>query len=452
MSKLLPEWNESSVVAFAPDQASVRAGQKLSPSHKWSGLGHDDTTIWGLLQGSGKNPYRVKIDLIRMRQEQTGFHCTCPSRKQPCKHVLGLLFIVVNSAGAIRPSSTKPDYVQEWFKKVEAQKKKREAKKEKNPENAKKTAKSRLATIMTGLNELEPWLIHLVRHGLVDAQIKDRAMWEQKAARMIDSKAPTISNRLLEMVNFPDSGEGWEERLLIELGNLYFLVHSFRQFNNVSLSKQADLRTAVGWYHRREDIEDGDGESVQDQWFVVGHTKADTNKKLKMQQIWLYGKKSGRSALILEFAFGDTRFETQLGVGGSFDGIVVYFPSNTPLRAFINKRKDQVPPIEPPHFQGDSIEKSVAKYGQVVASNPWIVQYPLILDDVISIKQSNNWIVQDASGAYLPISGHFSKNWELIAMCGHQPVQVIGEWDGREFLPLTAIVDRRIVDLSKEDK
>ena len=42
-----------------------------------------------------------------------GYRCTCPSREQPCKHTLGLLYLY--AGGASFPNSAPPAFVGEWF-------------------------------------------------------------------------------------------------------------------------------------------------------------------------------------------------------------------------------------------------------------------------------------------------------------------------------------------------
>lgn len=82
------------VSAMAPDPASLAAGKKLAAAKHWNVLGRNDDALWGLCQGSAV--YQVKIDRADM-----GYHCSCPSRKFPCKHSLGLLLIAAGDEAAL---------------------------------------------------------------------------------------------------------------------------------------------------------------------------------------------------------------------------------------------------------------------------------------------------------------------------------------------------------------
>src|SRR5438876_1189186 len=82
----MPLWTADQVLGLAPDDAAASAGRKLAAPGGWTREGYSERCVWGLVQGSGKTPYQVAIDL-----QGPAFKCSCPSRKIPCKHVLGLL-------------------------------------------------------------------------------------------------------------------------------------------------------------------------------------------------------------------------------------------------------------------------------------------------------------------------------------------------------------------------
>lgn len=105
----LAEWAVGQIESLAPDAASLKAGRALASPGKWSELGRSDRVLWGLCQGSGKEPYRTQIDL-----EGPAFMCSCPSRKLPCKHGLGLFLLVLTIRSAAGPA-LQPDWVVEWL-------------------------------------------------------------------------------------------------------------------------------------------------------------------------------------------------------------------------------------------------------------------------------------------------------------------------------------------------
>ena len=85
-------WTADQVLALAPDAASRKAGSKLGAAGPWSETGScDEGTVWGLCRGSGSKPYQTVVDLADAAGP--AYKCSCPSRKFPCKHALGLLLL-----------------------------------------------------------------------------------------------------------------------------------------------------------------------------------------------------------------------------------------------------------------------------------------------------------------------------------------------------------------------
>ncbi|TVT18438.1 SWIM zinc finger family protein, partial [Amycolatopsis rhizosphaerae] len=95
------------VLALAPDAASAKAGRGQASAAKWPASGCSERAVWGECQGSGKKPYQVCVELAG-----PAFRCSCPSRKFPCKHALGLLLRW--SAGELVPAG-EPDWAGTWL-------------------------------------------------------------------------------------------------------------------------------------------------------------------------------------------------------------------------------------------------------------------------------------------------------------------------------------------------
>src|SRR5215471_15837457 len=98
------------IEGLAPDQASLAAALKLVKPASWPVLAAnpDASVLWGECQGSGATPYRVVVS-----PEDTGYKCTCPSRKFPCKHVLAVLWLRVDRPERFENASP-PRWVEEW--------------------------------------------------------------------------------------------------------------------------------------------------------------------------------------------------------------------------------------------------------------------------------------------------------------------------------------------------
>jgi len=180
------------IIALAPDAASAKAGRSLATASKWQNVGQDERAVWGECQGSGAKPYQTVIDL-----SEPAFKCSCPSRKFPCKHALGLFLLIANQPAA--GNTTVPAWAAEWLGKRDEQTQRRNEAAKKADEvpdeatlarRASQKAKRSLdreAKVVAGLKELELWLRDLLRHGLASAQTRTFDYWEQMAARLIDA-------------------------------------------------------------------------------------------------------------------------------------------------------------------------------------------------------------------------------------------------------------------------
>src|SRR6185295_1529080 len=102
-------WSVERVIALAPDAGSASAGQALASPSKWKTMARSERAIWGLCQGSGKDPYQVRVDL-----SEPAFKCSCPSRKFPCKHGIGLMLLLAKSEKEFKTES-EPGWVTEWI-------------------------------------------------------------------------------------------------------------------------------------------------------------------------------------------------------------------------------------------------------------------------------------------------------------------------------------------------
>ena len=102
----LDGWTASRVLDLAPDSSSRKAGQPLGRAGAWLSLGRDETLARGEIKGGGAAPYRTALGL-----DGPIFRRTCPSRKLPRKHGLGLSVVPVQAEGEIAPV---PGWVAEW--------------------------------------------------------------------------------------------------------------------------------------------------------------------------------------------------------------------------------------------------------------------------------------------------------------------------------------------------
>ncbi|NNN37869.1 SWIM zinc finger family protein [Streptomyces sp. S3(2020)] len=429
-------WSADQVLALAPDAASRKAGSKLGAAGPWSEAGSsDEGTVWGQCKGSGSKPYQTVIDIADV--SGPAYKCSCPSRKFPCKHALGLLLLWAGEDSAV-PRGQAPDWAEQW---LEGRRKRAEEKKDAtasagggDPEAARRRAERRATLVTAGATELEQRLADLLRGGLAGAEQAGYGMWEETAARMVDAQAPGLASRVRELGAIPASGPGWPVRLLEECALLHLLDQGWLRRERLPDGLAATVRSRIGL------PASADGPAVRDRWLVVAqYDTADA--RLTTRRIWLHGAESGRTALLLSFGAAGRAPELALPVGLVLEAEVSAYPGAGQVRAALGEQFAPPVPaaIRPP---GTNPAEAAARYGEALRDDPWLDSVPVTLHRVVPTPDGDTWQLADADGdTALPLTPTARSRpglWRLVALSGGAPVKVFGEGGHRGFTPLTA--------------
>lgn len=461
-------WTAEQILALAPDASSAKNGKSLATVRKWVTLGQADQAVWGECQGSGKDPYRTQIDL-----SEPAFKCSCPSRKFPCKHGLGLFLVWAEQSTAFSADAP-PSWVEEWLNSRQQRQEKRTQKQEQaKPVDAAAQAKRaahRAAKVTAGIQDLQLWLYDLTRHGLATVQQNSYQFWDLPAARLVDAQAPGLARQLREMASIPSSGSGWADRLLNRLGKLHLLLESFQRLESLPPGTQADIRTLIGWTQTQDELlteassgfnptetpdelknsspdslnqtlRDSPKETRRDRWLILGQRQI-AEDRLRIRRSWLWGQESQRSALLLDFAHGNQPMDASLIAGTVLEAELVFHPSAYPLRALLKARHNAPTPLqEIPAYP--TIGIALKAYAQAIICNPWLERFPMALQLVTPVCESNQWFVQDSEQRFLQLSDRFSGGWQLLALSGGHPVTLFAEWEGEMLLPLSVWTENK---------
>jgi hypothetical protein len=295
----------------------------------------------------------------------------------------------------------------------------------------------------TGLAELERWLFDLVREGLASVQGKPRSFWETPAARLVDAQAGGAASRLRRLATLAYTGEGWQERLVEQLGLLYLLLAGYRRLESLAEPIQNDLRTLIGWSLNQESLLAEAG--VTDHWSVVGQ-QLEQEQRLLVQRTWLWGQTTNRAALLLQFAATNQPLDRSLIPGTGFKAELVFYPGNYPLRALLKERQAPAGDLATPGGYL-TVAEALAAYGAALACHPWLEEFPVALQKVTPFRQNERWFLADEAGQTLPLSSQFKGSWTLLALSGGQPLSLFGVWDGSYLLPLSALAEGRFITL-----
>jgi len=351
---------------------------------------------------------------------------------------LFLLFVSQPDAFA---ENTPPDWVSNWIN-IQHQKrtKKIESGKVVDPSAQAKRAAKREEKVTAGVQELDRWLRDLVRQGLAAVQTQPYSYWDAVAARMVDAQAPGLARQLREMASIPHSRVDWQERLLERLGRMHLLIQGFQRLETLPPPTQADIRTLIGWTQKEEFASDS---IVRDRWLILGQL-VEEQDNLHTQRTWLQGQDTRKSAVVVNYAYGNQPLDTSLMPGTVIDAELGFFESAYPLRAIIKVHHASPTPLLAMPGK-ESIATALSTYTKALACQPWIEQFPLILQAVIPLHHNHGWAIRDSEGYLLPLTPRFEQGWQLLALSGGHPINVCGEWNGKAFLPLSALAEDQFV-------
>jgi hypothetical protein len=429
------------VLALAPDASSSSAADKSANAARWAETGCDARAVWGECKGSGAKPYRVCADL-----SGPAFRCTCPSRKVPCKHVLGLLLLWSDGTVPEAPGPI-PSWAGEWLagRRAGAERQTRRSEQANGSPKAPdpKTAARREQRVTDGLDELDRWLRDQVTYGLAGAEKASYRLWDDAARRLIDAQASGPAGQLRSLAALPSRHIGWPERLLSEYALLRLLTQAYRRRDDLPEPLRQTVRARIGFTVAQDEVLRGDiGEQVHDRWYVAG--QVDTERDfLITRRIWLRGRRTGRSALILSFAAPGRSFDTSLVVGGTIDADLAFYPGAQPLRALV---AEQYGPVTHKPPTGTTLDGLLREYAAALSRDPWLDRWPAVLSGVRpargagpgpdgDTRYGERWHLIDDDGAAIPLD--LTDPWRLLAVSGGAPMTVAGEWTPRGMFPLS---------------
>ncbi|MFC5152836.1 SWIM zinc finger family protein [Streptomyces amakusaensis] len=303
-----------------------------------------------------------------------------------------------------------------------------------DPEAAARRAQRRAERITAGATELERRLADLLRGGLAEAERSGRGLWEETAARMVDAQAPGLAARVRELGSLPGSGPGWPVRLLEECALTHLLDSAWLGVDRLPEPLAATVRARVGL------TAPAAGRPVHDHWLVLAQCDS-SDGKIVTRRIWVYGRESGRVALLLSFGAGGGSPRLALPVGMAVEAWLTPHLGGGGLRAELGEPVGPPVPVDAPP-RGGPVSAALDAYGHALRADPWLDAWPVTLAEVIPVPHGGGWQLADAAGGdALPVAPAALSRpglWRLAALSGGGPVTVFGECGHRGVTPLTA--------------
>jgi hypothetical protein len=477
------------VLLLAPDRHVAAAAAGVADAGNWSAAGCDDQAVWGLYIGSTAEPYEVSVELT-----VPAFRCTCPSRKLPCKHCLGLLLL--HAQHGVQPARRLP-FVDTWLQRRASSRAALEAGRalpadepepELEPEPAPvvppdavvdsrpevaadgelqvavgrsalgatapaqprdgdpqrdKRRTERAERMRAGLVEFDRWLADRVRVGLSAAELAQPDTWDRVAARLVDAQCGGLANRVKRVATRVGQHQQWHHDVLEELAVLHLLVNGALRTSVLPADLADGVHAATGLTTLQADVLAGVPSTAR--WQVLGESRVREDR-ITVQRTWLRAVDAAGSpdaaptwALVLSFGALGNELQSDYVVGAEFDADVHWYPGAAPLRALVGRMHS---PVERGVMapRGLSVDRAIGLAGWAVAAEPWLERVPLCIEVVPVPLGDGRWVLADDTGA-LPVVAGFWRLAELVAVGGGRPATVMGEWSAEGFLPLTVWAD-----------
>lgn len=462
------------VLLLAPDRQAAAAAVEVAEPVNWSAAGCDDQAVWGQYIASSAEPYEVSIELT-----VPAFRCTCPSRKLPCKHCLGLLLL--HARQGVQPARRLP-FVEAWLQRRAI----REAalrdalldpvdapEPDTAPEvgvdgdevavvgeavlgatapttpagpdpQREKRRTERAERMRAGLIEFDRWLADRVRVGLAAAELAQPDTWDRVAARLVDAQCGGLANRVKRVAARVGQHQQWHHDVLEELAVLHLLVNGALRTSSLPAHLADGVHAATGLTTLQADVLAGVASTAR--WQVVGESRTREDR-ITVQRTWLRAVDAAGGtepppptwALLLSFGTFGNELQSDYVVGTEFDADVHWYPGAAPLRALVGRLHSPHEPsrLAPAAF---SVERAIDLAGWALAAEPWLERIPLCVSALPAPLGDGRWVLADGTGA-LPVVSGFWRLAELVSISGGRPVTVMGEWSSEGFLPLTVWAD-----------
>lgn len=431
--------SEEQILALAPDESSKKSGKELSNPSKWVSKGVNELALWGECQGSGSKPYQTQIDINNI-----AFKCSCPSRKFPCKHGLGLLLLHAKNSTFFTDREA-PLWVTDWIsKRVEKEEKKTEKTEKPVDEAAQaKRAQAREQSVEDGIEELLLWLKDIVRNGILNIPEKGPLFFINMSKRLVDAKAPALAGMVKGLGDINFYTEGWQSVFMDQVSRIYLVIKGYTNKAILPPLLMEDLRNSIGFTQNAEALKEQTG--ITDTWLVLGKQTTEEDN-LATERNWLYGTQSNSYALVLQFIFRGQGIAFSLTPGMAINAELVFYPSAQPMRALIKKQINSNAATAVTSYQ-NWLQVAEAETA-VTRELPFRSERPYIIQNIKPVQHGGHWWLADNEQKLVRLKEHYKPLFTLLSLSGGQGLDMavlgkenvyepLGVWSNNEYIMLS---------------
>lgn len=229
---------EQFVESASPNADAIKNGRALVVKGKFSTFNKsaDETLLFGLCQGSGKEPYLCSADF--QVADAPVFRCNCPSRQFPCKHSIGLMFAFVQGKKFV--VAEVPESIASKREKAVARVEKKKVEAEKPRVVNKSALAKKIKAQLDGIDLLERLTLDLIRLGIGNMNARTAREVEEQAKQLGNAYLPGAQSALHNYTKLFYTSDGDERsaaqreaifsEALDQVGRLYSLIKQGRDY------------------------------------------------------------------------------------------------------------------------------------------------------------------------------------------------------------------------------
>ena len=431
-------FSEENIKNLAPDDASIKAGQQLATRSKWESANQHELALWGECKGSGKNPYFTQVDLTNV-----AFKCSCPSRKFPCKHGLGLLFLYTNDKTYFNQQKSLHEKVEEWLGKrgEKAESKKEKENKPVDKEAQEKRFQQREKKVQEGIVELKTWMQDIIRVGIQNIPQNQYSFSRSMKAKMIDSQAPGLARHLDGLAEMDMYAPNWEHDFLNKFSKLYTLATAYQQVETLDESWQMELKNRIGYTVNKADF--NPETLLKESLLTLHQTKEVLDRNLVNEKTWFFAPNSKRFYFVLQFYPISQSAQAQMFmVGNRIDAAFFIYPGLGQQRILMDHyAASQIQNAL--EFPNSLIPEYHQHFANALAHNPFLEEFPVLLKSYRLINSNQEWFVVDQNQNAWKIALEKMKILKIWALSLEEPLDWFGVYQDAVFKPLAFVYKQK---------
>jgi len=301
---------------------------------------------------------------------------------------------------------------------------------------------SRIENMTLGADEVIVWLADIIESGLTSLYSQPEEFWDSISKRMVDAQLSGISNKIKHLKNIIGVKE--EDHIIDLISEIYLLAKSIKKIDQFSLESQLSFLNSGGYNITKKQLTNA--QCIKDEWLTLGIIKGE-EERIKYRRTWVQGVKSKFMGLILDYAWGKQDFMQNWQAGRRFVADVRVYPGSYKLRVQVENH-NHIPKLFNSFAGYPDIDSALKAYTVAISTDPTLQRFPVCLKEIrIQVKDNEVYLVDSQLNSMF-LSCDENTKWTLIAASSGHKIKFFGEWDGREFKPISIINQARFIKIS----